>query len=116
MKNIDNLDMEKQSSLQCISLNLDKTEEIDDKWIFWKLNKLVDKTLSSFDKKKDDFIRDIFEVKDRLWFWVEAWRCMMQVEYLIEWNSRNKAMCVAFIDQDLNLEKIDFSEKTPELA
>ena len=113
MRNIDNLDMEQQSSLQDINLNLDKTEEIDDRWIFWKLNKLVDKTLSSFDKKKDDFIRDIFDLKDRLWFWVEVWRCMMQVEYLIEWNSRNKPMCIAFIDQDLNLEKIDLNEKTP---
>ena len=107
----DNVD----SLVQTAPLNIDVSNELDDV-MRGKFESLLWKVSNFIEQKKENFLREILEYKDRLWFWAEVWRCMMQVEYLIEWNSRNKALCVAFIDQDLNLEKIDFSEKTPELA
>ena len=114
--NIENKDqVDLNPSLTVPDLNVDVSGE-NSPSMRAKFETLLWRVSSLIDQKQEQFLKEILEHKDRLWFWREVWRCMMEVEYFIEGNSRNKAMCIAYIDQDLNLEKIDFSNQESIMA
>ena len=116
ISNIENKNNNREGiSVNMSDINIDISNE-NNASMKAKFESLLWRVTNIIEKRKDVFIAEISEYKDRLWFWRDVWRCMMEVEYFIEWNSRNKALCIAFIDHDLNLENIDFSNPEPILA